>query len=204
MSEASTITAPHDRHLARFAWGVLAYFIAVVLWGALVRATGSGGGCGSSWPLCNGYVNPLHHPRLATIIEFAHRQSTTVASLLMAGLVVWTFRVTRRGALARKAALWTVFFLVLEALLGAMLVLRRWVENNDSTGRVIAQGTTQQLIASLGAELVVEFAVAERQAGEVNAALLKAIPMLTRIVTQADASLLRPGTPPSPGRMSTK
>jgi cytochrome c oxidase assembly protein subunit 15 len=140
MSEASTITAPHDRHLARFAWGVLAYFIAVVLWGALVRATGSGGGCGSSWPLCNGYVNPLHHPRLATIIEFAHRQSTTVASLLMAGLVVWTFRVTRRGALARKAALWTVFFLVLEALLGAMLVLRRWVENNDSTGRVIAQG----------------------------------------------------------------
>jgi cytochrome c oxidase assembly protein subunit 15 len=129
-----------SRPAAQFAWGVLGYFIVVVLWGAVVRATDSGGGCGNSWPLCNGYVNPLHHPRLATIIEFAHRQSTTVASLLMIALVVWTFRVTRRGGLARKAALWTVFFLVLEALLGAALVLRHWVEKNDSTGRVIAQG----------------------------------------------------------------
>jgi len=28
--------------LRRFAWGVLVYFIAVILWGTLVRATGSG------------------------------------------------------------------------------------------------------------------------------------------------------------------
>ena len=43
-------------------------------------------------------------------------------------------------------------------------------------GRVIAQGTTQQLIASLGAEHVVEFAVAERETCEVNVAPLLAIP----------------------------
>ena len=125
---------------ARFAWLTLGFFILVVLWGAIVRASGSGGGCGASWPLCNGYVNPLHHPRMATIIEFAHRQSTTVASCLMAVLTLWTFRVTPRGHRARKAAMWTIFFLVVEALLGAALVLRHWVENNDSTGRVIAQG----------------------------------------------------------------
>lgn len=125
--------------LARFAWCVLGYFILVVLWGALVRATNSGGGCGAHWPLCNGYVNPLHHPRLATIIEFAHRQSTTVATCLMLVLAVWTFRATLKGHRARKAALWSVFFLGTEALLGAALVLRGWVEQNASTGRVIAQ-----------------------------------------------------------------
>ncbi|HEX3570136.1 MAG TPA: COX15/CtaA family protein [Acidobacteriaceae bacterium] len=125
--------------LARFAWGVLAYFLLVVLWGAVVRATNSGGGCGAHWPLCNGYLNPLHHPRLATIIEFAHRQSTTVATCLTLALAFWTFRATAKGHRARKAALWSVFFLVTEALLGAALVLRGWVEQNDSAGRVVAQ-----------------------------------------------------------------
>lgn len=127
------------RGVARFAWFVLAYFILVVLWGALVRATNSGGGCGAHWPLCNGYINPLHHPRLATVIEFAHRQSTTVATCLMIALAVWTFRATERRHRARKAAVWSIVFLVTEALLGAALVLRGWVEQNNSTGRVVAQ-----------------------------------------------------------------
>ena len=139
MSADAVIPATKNQTLARFAWFVLAYFILVVLWGAIVRATNSGGGCGAHWPLCNGYVNPLHHPRLATIIEFAHRQSTTVATCLTVALTVWTFRATGKGHRARKAALWSVFFLVTEALLGAALVLRGWVEQNDSTGRVIAQ-----------------------------------------------------------------
>ncbi|MGA3373135.1 MAG: ABC transporter ATP-binding protein [Terracidiphilus sp.] len=43
-------------------------------------------------------------------------------------------------------------------------------------GRVIAQGTTPQLVASLGAEHIVEFAVAGRESSEVDVALLKAIP----------------------------
>src|SRR5258708_4940951 len=140
MRAASSVTALQNmRAVARFATVTLAFFVLVVLWGAVVRASGSGGGCGASWPLCNGYVNPLHHPRLATIIEFAHRQSTTIATCLMAMLAFWTFRVTPKGHRARKAAIWTVFFLVVEALLGAALVLRHWVESNDSTGRVIAQ-----------------------------------------------------------------
>src|SRR5690606_8937667 len=42
--------------LAAFAWGTLAYNLAVIVWGAYVRATGSGAGCGSHWPLCNGEV----------------------------------------------------------------------------------------------------------------------------------------------------
>jgi heme a synthase len=139
MSSEITTAATPNRTLARFAWCVLGYFILVVLWGAIVRTTNSGGGCGAHWPLCNGYVNPLHHPRLATIIEFAHRQSTTVATCLTIALTLWTFRATPSGHRARKAALWSIFFLITEALLGAALVLRGWVEQNDSAGRVIAQ-----------------------------------------------------------------
>ena len=136
--DAKNWDAPKTR-LTRFAWCVLGYFILVVLWGAVVRATNSGGGCGAHWPLCNGYVNPLHHPRLATIIEFAHRQSTTVATCLMIVLAFLTFRATTKPHRARQAVLWSLFFLITEALLGAALVLRGWVEQNYSTGRVIAQ-----------------------------------------------------------------
>ncbi len=126
------------RLVARFAWVVLGYFIFVVLLGAIVRATGSGGGCGSHWPLCNGDFFP-HHPRLATVIEYTHRSTSGICTVLTAALAVWAFRTTVRGHRARKAVLWAAFFLVAEALLGAALVLRHWVENNVSTGRVIAQ-----------------------------------------------------------------
>jgi len=124
--------------VARFAWVVVGYFIFVVLLGAVVRATDSGGGCGASWPLCNGDFFP-HHPRLATIIEFAHRSTSGVCAFLTVALGVWTFWKTPKGHRARKAVLWAGFFLVTEALLGAALVLRHWVENNVSTGRTIAQ-----------------------------------------------------------------
>ena len=58
--------------LTRFAWLVLAYNLLVILWGAVVRATGSGAGCGSHWPLCNGEVVP-RSPSVATLIEITHR-----------------------------------------------------------------------------------------------------------------------------------
>jgi heme a synthase len=130
--------APDTRAVSRFAWVTLGYFILVVLWGAVVRATDSGGGCGANWPLCNGDYFP-HHPRLATMIEFAHRSSSGVCSFLTIALGVWTFWRTPKGHKARKALLWAGFFLVTEALLGAALVLRHWVEANVSTGRTIAQ-----------------------------------------------------------------
>ncbi len=139
----ATVTTPllltsRTRWVTRFAWVTLGYFIFVVLLGAVVRATGSGGGCGSHWPLCNGDFFP-HHPRLATVIEFTHRSTSGVCTLLTLILAVWTFRRTRPGHRARKAVLWSAFFLFAEALLGAALVLRHWVEDNTSTGRVIAQ-----------------------------------------------------------------
>jgi cytochrome c oxidase assembly protein subunit 15 len=103
-----------------------------------VRATGSGAGCGDRWPLCNGDFFP-HHPRLATIIEFAHRSMTGVCTFLVVALVVWTFYATKKGHRARKAAIASVVLLVTEALLGAVLVLGGYVEHNVSTARVAMQ-----------------------------------------------------------------
>lgn len=124
--------------LVRYAWGVVGYNILVVLWGAVVRATGSGAGCGDNWPLCNGDFFP-HHPRLATVIEFAHRSMTGVATALVVGLAVWTFYATSRGDRARRAAVASIVLLVTEALLGAGLVLGGYVGNNISAGRVVMQ-----------------------------------------------------------------
>ena len=66
----------------RFAWLVLAWNIAVVLWGAYVRATGAGAGCGNHWPLCNGEVVP-QSPGLKTLIEFTHRAMTGIDGVLV-------------------------------------------------------------------------------------------------------------------------
>ena len=107
--------------LRRFAWAVLAYFTAVILWGALVRATSSGAGCGEHWPLCNGTVIQ-HTPRLDTIIEFTHRITSGISFFSALGLLAWTFAGTVRGHLARAASLAAVVCTLLEAILGALLV----------------------------------------------------------------------------------
>ena len=60
---------------AKYSWIVLVYNLVVILWGAYVRATGSGAGCGSHWPLCNGEVIP-RAPEVETLVEFTHRLSS--------------------------------------------------------------------------------------------------------------------------------
>jgi heme a synthase len=107
--------------LRRVSWAILFYFIAVILWGALVRATSSGAGCGDHWPLCNGTVIQ-HSPRVDTIIEFTHRLTSGISFFSAVGLLVWTFRGTARGHLARGTALAAVIFTLVEAVLGALLV----------------------------------------------------------------------------------
>ena len=107
--------------LRRFAWAVLAYFVAVILWGTLVRATGAGAGCGNHWPLCNGTVLQ-HSASVNTLIEFTHRITSGLSLVAVLGLLLWTFRSTRRGDLARGSAVAAVALTVMEAILGALLV----------------------------------------------------------------------------------
>jgi len=76
------------RNFTRYAWSVLGWNIAVVLWGAYVRASGSGAGCGNHWPLCNGEVVP-HAPQVQTLIEFTHRAMSGIAFVAVAALLAW-------------------------------------------------------------------------------------------------------------------
>ena len=125
-----------NRNLARFAWIVVFYNILVVLWGALVRASGSGAGCGNHWPLCNGQVIPVS-PGTHTIIEFTHRMMTGGLTFAVLGLVGWIFWATKRGHAARFFAVASLVLLLNEAFLGALLVKLDYVTTNQSTGRVV-------------------------------------------------------------------
>jgi cytochrome c oxidase assembly protein subunit 15 len=117
--------------LRRFAWAVLCYFIAVILWGTLVRATGSGAGCGNHWPLCNGTVMQ-RSASVNTLIEFTHRLTSGLSFFAVVGLAAWTFTGTVRGHLARWAAMASVLLTLIEALLGALLVKLGYTAQSQS------------------------------------------------------------------------
>ena len=121
---------------ARFAWLTLGYNLLVVLWGAFVRATGSGAGCGQHWPLCDGEVLP-RAASTEKMIEFTHRMTSGIALLLTILLVIWACRVFQRGSRVRKAAWLSLGFMISEALLGAGLVIFGLVEDNDSVARAV-------------------------------------------------------------------
>lgn len=125
--------------LGRFAWSVLAYNIAVIAWGAYVRATGSGAGCGQHWPLCNGQIVPPS-PTVATLIEYSHRLTSGVALLGVVALRVWTSRACRPGHPARTGAVLSLFFMLTEAAVGAGLVLFQLVAENASAARAMFMG----------------------------------------------------------------
>jgi len=122
---------------ARFAWGVLAYDLAVVAWGAYVRATGSGAGCGRHWPLCNGEIVP-QSPRIQTLVELSHRVSSGVALVLSAALLVWALRAFPRGHLVRKGAAVGMGLMLMEAGIGAALVLFELVAHDASMKRALS------------------------------------------------------------------
>lgn len=138
--------------LSKFAWGVTAYNIFVVLWGAYVRATGSGAGCGNHWPLCNGEVIPRTEA-IETAIEFTHRITSGLAFLLVLGLLVWVLWGYGRKHAIRKYAWGAMLFMISESLVGAGLVIFNWVAGNISVARVIVMGVhlanTMILIAFL-------------------------------------------------------
>ena len=123
------------KRFAAYAWFVLAFSLAVIVWGALVRATRSGAGCGENWPLCNGQVVPSA-PVLSTIIEFTHRvTSGPVLGVFILVLAIAAFRVFPARHAVRRMASLAVLFTVTEALIGAALVKLGHVAGNSSGWR---------------------------------------------------------------------
>ena len=124
-----------QKRFAAYAWFVLSFAIAVVLWGAGVRATGSGAGCGDQWPLCNGGWFP-RVPALHTVVEFTHRIiSCPTLGLFVIGLVIFAFRLFPRRDPVRRLSVLVALFTATEALIGAALVLLGQVGANSSPNR---------------------------------------------------------------------
>lgn len=122
--------------LRRYAWFVLGFNVVVILLGALVRATGSGAGCGTSWPTCDGQIVP--ELQGATAIEYTHRAASGLALLLVVALAIAVWRTLPKGHPARLGAGLSVVAIVGEALIGAMIVLAEWVADDTSVARAVS------------------------------------------------------------------
>jgi heme A synthase len=128
----------NDRNsFGSYAWFLVAYLIGVILLGAWVRITHSGAGCGSHWPTCNGEMIPPA-PSVETLIEYSHRLSSGLCGVFGLILVFWAGRRHGFGSAVFRGAAMTLLFLVIEAGIGAGIVLRELVADNDSASRALA------------------------------------------------------------------
>src|SRR5271165_2525187 len=123
-----------SRAFSRATWALLAFTLAVVAWGGLVRASHSGDGCGSNWPTCNGEVFPSH-PVLKTRIEFTHRVMSGASLALIVAWALWAFARFPARSWPRRGAAAALLLILLEALIGAAIVLLRLVGADDSLTR---------------------------------------------------------------------
>ena len=107
-----------------------------IIAGAIVRATGSGDGCGASWPTCNGEIIP-DLDTSSELIEFSHRSVSGV--LLIITLIIFVKSFKDEVPTLQKKIIWSLtFFVLLEALIGAVIVIYEWVGMNSSAPRIIA------------------------------------------------------------------
>ena len=124
----------------KLAWLTLGVNLLIILQGAVVRATGSGAGCGSHWPLCNGEVVPLA-PTTETLVEYSHRLLSLSALVLGAWLLSRTFLTRQNKPALFGAATASFVFLIFEALLGAATVLLGLTGDNATFGRGVIVAT---------------------------------------------------------------
>src|SRR5699024_4600127 len=94
----------------------------LLLGGALVTKTDSGMGCGRHWPGCNGQLIP-DEITTEVLIEFSHRVVTGVVGILIVVLAIWSWIAIRHVRETKFLAFIAVFFLILQALIGAAQVL---------------------------------------------------------------------------------
>lgn len=122
--------------LVNLATAGLVTSILSILAGAIVRATGSGDGCGASWPTCNGKVLPSLNTT-SEIIEFSHR---SISGILLIITLLLFIKSKDQGtpSLHKRIINYLTFFVLLEALIGAVIVIYEWVGLNSSLPRIIA------------------------------------------------------------------
>ncbi|AZI41549.1 heme A synthase [Deinococcus psychrotolerans] len=125
--------------LVGLSWAALAYNVLVILWGAYVRISGSGAGCGAHWPLCDGQVIPRSFT-LERVVEFSHRGSSSLSGLLAIAVVALAFFATKRGHPARLGAVWSLGLILFEGVIGGVQVLLGLTAGSTDPARGFVQG----------------------------------------------------------------
>ncbi len=111
-----------NRFLKLYAILTSSGMLLVLLMGAIVTTTGSGEGCGNSWPLCYGEVLPSQ-PKVETMIEYSHRLVSATLGLMVVILALWAWIKFREVREVKWLAFLSVFFIVFQGLLGAAAVV---------------------------------------------------------------------------------
>ena len=119
----------------KVAWLFVLYLIGVIMFGAWVRITHSGAGCGSHWPTCHGEIIPLA-PSTETMIEYTHRLTSGLCGIFGLILLGWAWAKYRASRMF-YGMLVTLFFIILEGAIGAGLVLKELVADDSSVARAI-------------------------------------------------------------------
>ncbi len=119
----------------KLCWILVVYTVLVIIWGAWVRISHSGDGCGNHWPLCDGSYIPIA-PSQKTLIEYFHRLTSGFYGIFVLGLAIAAFRIFPKKSAGRQVAFTTFFLMVIEALLGAALVLKGLVGENATIFRL--------------------------------------------------------------------
>lgn len=175
----------------KFALSLLIYTVLVILWGAWVRISHSGDGCGDTWPLCHGQLIP-DAERGKTWVEYGHRLMSGIYGLVVIYFWWVARKVFTKDSFARKAAFATLFFTITEALLGAKLVLFQLVTTNDTPYRAFVMALHQLNSFMLTGAVALAFASAlEDKVSRASAKKYSAIPWLIVFIgiTGAWASL---------------
>jgi heme A synthase len=151
-----TTAVQPNRRFARYSAYVLLATLGVIVWGAYVRVSKSGDGCGSHWPLCNGEVIPSS-PSVETLIEATHRATSGIAFFMVAAQLIWALRAFAAGSAVRRSSVAAMLLMCTEAGIGAGLVLFEMVAGNKSTARAAWMAVhllnTFALLAALGMTL---------------------------------------------------
>lgn len=123
------------RRLSLASWALVAYTVLIIVWGAWVRISGSGDGCGEHWPLCHGAAVP-RGASIKTWTEVSHRYSTALFGIF---IVLQLIAIRRTCAPTHRARFWmwlTLLFTASEALIGRLLVVRGLVNESESLARL--------------------------------------------------------------------
>ena len=130
-----------QKNISNLLFAFWIYTIIVILWGAWVRISHSGNGCGNHWPLCGGQFIPTTADA-KTWIEYSHRMMSGLYGLIVF-YCFYEFRKNKYSPTTQKLSLLMLIFMLIEAAVGALLVKGQLVTVNDSVYRLIVMSLHQ-------------------------------------------------------------